>query len=173
LLPLALALVQAERAQADMAADLLERWAFGKPASTAGTPDDSAIQPLQIGQVARLLGVSIDVLRSWDRNGLIDVPRDPDNGYRRYGEQEISRLRVIRMLSRAGYSISAILRMLLQLDQGETTDLRRALDTPRPDEDVYLASDRWLSTLADQEQRAHALIALVEEIIQKQTPGHG
>jgi hypothetical protein len=43
------------------------------------------------------------------------------------------------------------------------------LDTPRPDEDVYLASDRWISTLTDQEQRAHTIIALLEEIIQKQT----
>ncbi|MGZ3680510.1 MAG: MerR family DNA-binding transcriptional regulator [Ktedonobacterales bacterium] len=38
-----LALVQAERAQADVAADLLERWAFGAPA-------DATIQPLRIGQ---------------------------------------------------------------------------------------------------------------------------
>ena len=157
-----LALVQSERAQADLAAGLLERWAFGAPA-------DAAIQLLQIGQVAHLLGVTIDILRNWDRNGLIDVPRDPSNGYRRYGAQEISRLRVIRMLSRAGYSLSAILRMLIQLDRGEKTDLRRALDTPRPDEDVYMASDRWISTLTDQEQRAHTIIALVEEIIQKQT----
>lgn len=160
-----LALVQAERAQADIAADLLERWAFG-------AHEEPAIQPLQIGQAARVLSVTIDILRNWDRNGLIDVPRDPANGYRCYGAREISRLRVIRMLSRAGYSLSAILRMLLQLDQGETTDLRRALDTPRPDEDVYLASDRWLSTLADQEQRAHTIIALLEEIIQKQPSGN-
>ena len=61
--------------------------------------------------------------------------------------------------------------MLIQLDRGETTDLRRALDTPRPDEDVYTASDRWLSTLADQEQRAHTIIALVEEMIGKQASG--
>ncbi|MEO8956338.1 MAG: MerR family transcriptional regulator [Ktedonobacteraceae bacterium] len=141
-----LALVRAERTQADLAAALLERWAFGAPA-------EATIQPLQIGQVAQLLGISIDILRNWDRNGLIDVPRDPANGYRCYGAQEISRLRVIRMLSRSGYSLSAILRMLIQLDQGEKTDLRHALDTPRPDEDVYLASDRWLSTLTDQEQR--------------------
>jgi DNA-binding transcriptional MerR regulator len=96
------------------------------------------MQPLQIGQVAQLLGVTIDMLRNWDRNGLIDVPRDPTNGYRRYGAPEISRLRIIRMLSRAGYGISAILRMLVQLDQGETTDLRRALDTPGPNEDAHL-----------------------------------
>jgi hypothetical protein len=76
------------------------------------------------------------------------------------------------MLSRAGYSLSAILRMLVQLDRGEKTDLRRALDTPRPDEDVYLASDRWLSTLTEQEQHAHTIIALLEEIIQKQPPAN-
>lgn len=157
-----LALVQAERRQAEIAADLLERWASGEHT-------EETIQPLLIGQVARLLGVSIDVLHNWDRNGLIDVPRDPANGYRRYGAQEISRLRIIRMLSRSGYSMSAILRMLIQLDQGDRTNLRHALDTPRPDEDVYLASDRWLSTLANQEQRAHTIIALIEEFLQRQT----
>jgi hypothetical protein len=60
---------------------------------------------------------------------------------------------------------------LVQLDRGETTDLRRALDTPRPDEDAFTASDRWLSTLAEQEKRAHTIIALVEEMIQKQATG--
>jgi DNA-binding transcriptional MerR regulator len=156
-----LALVQSERAQADVAANLLERWA-------RGTPADATAQFLSIGQAARLLGVSIDILRNWDRNGLITVPRNPSNGYRRYGAVEISRLRVIRMLSRAGYSLSAILRMLIQLDRGETSDLRQALDTPRPDEDAFLASDRWISTLVDQEQRAHRIIALIEEMIYKQ-----
>lgn len=160
-----LTLVRAERAQADVAAMLLERWALGVPV-------DATAQTLQIGQVASLLGVSIDILRNWDRNGLIDVPRDPANGYRRYRAQEISRLRVIRMLSRAGYSLSAILRMLIQLDRGEKSNLRQALDTPRFDEDVYLASDRWLSTLANQEQYAHTIIALIEEMLQKQTPGN-
>jgi hypothetical protein len=62
--------------------------------------------------------------------------------------------------------------MLLQLDRGEAADLRRALDTPRPDEDVYQASDRWISTLAEQERRAQTIIALVEEIIRKQAAGN-
>lgn len=157
-----LALVQAERAQAESAAMLLERWA-------SGTAADATEQPLQIGQVARLLGVSVDMLRNWERNGLITVPRNANNRYRSYGPAEISRLRVIRMLSRAGYSQMAVLRMLLQLDRGNTTNLRHSLDTPAPDEDVYMASDRWLSTLADQEQVALRLIALVEEIIQHRT----
>lgn len=78
-----LALVQSERAQADAAATLLERWA-------AGGVTNAVVKPLQIGQAAKLLGVTIDVLRNWERNGLLKVPRDPLNGYRRYGPQEIS-----------------------------------------------------------------------------------
>ena len=187
-----LALVQSEQAQANAAATLLERWAGGIPVQTQDiaypveTDDhpsptktkifESPIQtqylaslPLQIGQVARLLGVSVDMLRNWERNGLLKVPRNPHNGYRCYGAPEISRLRVIRMLSRAGYSLMAILRMLLQLDQGSATDLRQALDTPRPDEDVYSASDHWISTLRGQEELAYQAIALIEEVIGKRS----
>jgi DNA-binding transcriptional MerR regulator len=159
-----LALVHAEQAQADLAAALLEQWAFGPP---AGEP----MEPVAIGQAARLLDVTIDVLRNWERNGLIDVPRDPGNGYRRFGAPEISRLRVIRMLSHSGYSIAAILRMLLQLDRGESTDLRHALDTPRPDEDVYTTADRWLTTLAEQARRAQAMLALVTAIVEGEEAG--
>jgi DNA-binding transcriptional MerR regulator len=160
-----LALVQSEQAQADAAATLLERWAGGTPVET----QNFASVPLQIGQVAHLLGVSIDMLRNWERNGLLKVPRDPHNGYRRYGVTEISRLRVIRMLSRSGYSLMAILRMLLQLDQGSTSDLRQALDTPRPDEDVYSAADHWISTLRRQEELAQRAIALIEATLTKRS----
>lgn len=153
-----LALVQSERAQADAAALLLERWAQGASA-------DATHQTLQIGQVARLLRVTIDVLRNWERNGLIKVPRNSANGYRLYGPKEISRLRVIRMLSQAGYSIMAILRMLILLDRGEAVNLRHALNTPRPDEDVYMASDQWITTLTGQEQCAYEAIGMIEEMI--------
>ena len=158
-----LASVQAERAQAEAAAKLLKRWAQGAAA-------DATTKSLQIGEAAQLLGVTIDILRNWERNGLIKTPRDPNNGYRLYGAAEIGRLRVIRMLSRAGYSTMAILRMLLHLDQGKTGDLRQVLDTPRPDEDVYSAADRWLSTLAEQEKRARQMVKQLEKMIQKQTP---
>ncbi|NLF15103.1 MAG: MerR family transcriptional regulator [Anaerolineaceae bacterium] len=155
-----LALVQAEQAQAEAAARLLERWA-------GGTAVDSTARPLTIGQAARLLGVSVDALRNWERNGLAHIPRDPHSGYRLYGAAEIGRLRVIRMLSRAGYSQMAILRMMLHLDASSGADLRQALDTPRPDEDVQTAADRWLSSLEQQEERAASLIAQLEAMIQR------
>jgi DNA-binding transcriptional MerR regulator len=157
-----LALVQGERAQAEAAAGMLERWA-------AGATADATSSPLHIGRAAHLLGVSRDMLRNWERNGLITVPRNPRNCYRLYGAGEIGRLRVIRMLRRAGYSTMAILRMMRQLDKGQREDLREALDRPRDDEmqDVISAADQWLSTLTGLEQRAMELIVQLETMIRK------
>lgn len=147
-----LILVQAERAQAEAAADYLEKWASGQL-------DNERVSSLQIGEAAELLNVSTDMLRNWERNGLIKVPRERGNRYRLYGSIELGRLRVLRLLYRAGYGSMAILRMVRQLDRGERSNLRRALDTPPPDEDILTTADRWLSTLAEQEQRAQDMIA--------------
>ncbi len=155
-----LALVQAERARAEVAARLVQRWADGGALETPGAP-------LRMGAAARLLDLTIETVRSWEREGLLRVPRDPVNSYRCYGAEELARLRVIRMLRMAGYSTMAILRMLLQLDSGEAEDIRAALDTPRPDEDVYSAADRWLTTLAEQEQRAAEIITQLEAMVRK------
>src|SRR5512136_1931064 len=156
-----LVLVQAERAQAEAAAEFLQKWAHG-------VPTDAAATPRLIGQTADLLGLTIDTLRSWERNGLIKPPRT-DKGYRLYGPAEIGRLRVIRMLYRSGYSSMAILRMLLILAQGQADNLRHLLDTPRPDEDIYTAADRWLSTLAEQEQHARQMITQLEAMLHKRS----
>ena len=155
-----LALVQAERDQAEEAAQLLERWARGITAS-------QNIAPLQIKEAAEWLGVSTDVLRNWERNGLIKTPRDRRNKYRLYGTAEIDRLRVLRMLFHAGYSTMAVLRMVRHLDTGQRRNLRQILDTPRPDEEVLSAADLWLSTLTAQEQRAQDLIDQLKQMIRK------
>ena len=153
-----LALVRAELKQADDAANLLEHWAQ----NMAVVPEDDS--PLAIGEVSKLLGVSVDVIRNSERNGLITVPRNSYNNYRLFGKKEIERLRIIRMLSKAGYSHMAILRMFLELDRGNTRDLKKTLDTPRPDEDIFTAADHWLTTLHAQENMARQVIRLIEEI---------
>jgi DNA-binding transcriptional MerR regulator len=155
--------VRSERAQAEAAVEFLEHW-------VQGTTTDMHLAPLPISKVAKWLGVTADMLRNWERNGLLTVPRDPRSGYRLYGPAEIGRVRVIRMLRQAGYSLMAILRMLLYLDQGQTQNLRAMLDTPRPDEDVYSVADRWLSTLESCEKRALAIIVQLEKMIAKQNP---
>lgn len=152
-----LALVRGELAQAEAAAGILQEWAQGdRPARK--------MSPLRIGQVAHLLHVTTDMLRNWERNGLIQVPRDPRNRYRLYWEPEIGRLRVIRLLLQAGYSTMAVLRMVRQMDRGRRDSLREVLNTPEPEEGILYAADRWLSTLAEQEERAEEIIAQLEQM---------
>jgi len=154
-----LAQVRMERIHAEAAVELLERWA-------AGQLLDAPREPVYIRRTAQQLHLSIDTLRRWERNGLIDVPRDPRNRYRVYTSREFGRLRVIRALAQAGYSQMAILRMLLQLDAGNTADLRGVLDRPREDEEIYSVADRWLSTLLELEQRATAMIEQIGRLLE-------
>jgi DNA-binding transcriptional MerR regulator len=151
--------VKAELEQADTAANLLEHWAQNM---TADSDDETR---LAIGEVSKLLGVSLDVIRNSERNGLITVPRNSYNNYRLFGKKEIERLRIIRMLSKAGYSHMAILRMFIELDKGNTRDLKKTLDTPREDEDIFTAADHWLTTLHEQKKLAERVIQLIEEIL--------
>lgn len=153
-----LARVRVERTYAESAVEFLERWA-------AGQLLDTQREQVSIGATARQLGVSVDQLRGWERNGLIAVPRDPANQYRRYGATEFGRLRVIRTLAQAGYSQMAILAMLRQVDAGKTTDLRAALDLPPDEASIYAVADRWLSTLGEVEGRAQAVIRQVGRLI--------
>ncbi|MFZ5911984.1 MAG: MerR family transcriptional regulator [Chloroflexota bacterium] len=153
-----LASVKAELERADDAANLLEDWARRR----TQTGDD---EPLSIREVSKLLDVSHDVIRNWERNGLIRVRRNAYNNYRLFSQRDIERLQIIRMLSHAGYSHMAILRMFLELDAGNTRNLKKVLDTPREDEDIFTAADHWLTTLKAQEKLARQMIRLIGEKI--------
>ncbi|MBN1265299.1 MAG: MerR family DNA-binding transcriptional regulator [Anaerolineales bacterium] len=151
--------VKAELQQADTAANVLETWAQNIQEEPVFP------EPLAISRTAELLGVSRDMIRNWERNGLIKVPRNPDNNYRLFGKIEFERLRIIRMLARAGYSHMAILRMFLEMDRGNTDNLKQVLDTPHSDEDIFIAADHWLTTLHNQQDMALNVIRIIEDRI--------
>jgi hypothetical protein len=71
-------------------------------------------------------------------------------------------------LIRSRYSMMAILRVLSKLDAGEIVELRAALDTPEPGEDILSVTDHWLSTLARVEEDARELVSLIETRIAEQ-----
>lgn len=153
-----LKLVRAERRQAEDVAAILQRWVHGETVPTG----PGCLR--HIGDVAHEIGLSADSLRGWERDGLLRVDRD-DHGYRLYGNADVARLHVIRLLLRAGYSSMAVLRMFLRLDSGEAVDVRNVLDTPRPDEDALTAADRWLTFLGEQEQRAEKLVQMLTRMV--------
>src|SRR5205823_15080204 len=66
------------------------------------------MQPLQIGQVARKTGVSIDAIRFYEKAGLLPQPARSQGGFRLYRQQEISDIEFIRKAQQLGFSLSEI-----------------------------------------------------------------
>jgi DNA-binding transcriptional MerR regulator len=151
-----LAHIRNEREKAEEALGLAQKWINGGSESGGATY-------YKRGDVARLLNVTSDVLRDWERNGLIDIPR-AQNRYRMYGPPEINRLKIIRTLRNANYSMMALVRMFAYVDGGSREDIRHVMDTPPPEEDVVSATDRWISTLIQSERDARDVIAQLESM---------
>ena len=55
---------------------------------------------MQIGELARTLGVSADTLRFYERSRMLPAPPRTESGYRDYGPAEIERIRLMLDLRR-------------------------------------------------------------------------
>lgn len=113
-------------------------------------------------EVSEILGITVDVLRDWERNGLIKVPRTP-SGRTEYGNKEMNRLKIIRTLRNAHYSMMSILRMLNRLDQGDK-NVRKIIDTPGEEEDIVCAADRYITALNLAEKDAQVMLDMLAAI---------
>lgn len=117
-------------------------------------------------QAAKELGLTIDTIRNWEMNGLLAVKRR-QNGYRVYDLNDINRLKIIRSLRCANYSLSAILRMLKKYDSGmDKSDILDILNTPEADEDIFSACDKLVVSLEDAIQNAYEVLSIITEIKQ-------
>lgn len=61
-----------------------------------------------IGQVASCSGVSVDTVRVYERQGLIDIPERRSNGYRHYSLNAIKRINFIKRTQTMGFSLKEI-----------------------------------------------------------------
>lgn len=117
-------------------------------------------------QAAKELGLTIDTIRNWEMNGLLTVKRK-QNGYRVYDSNDINRLKMIRSLRCANYSLSAILRMLKKNDNGmDKNDILDILNTPENDEDIISACDKLIESLEKAIKNAYEVISMLQEIKQ-------
>lgn len=114
-------------------------------------------------EVSKLLSISMDSLRNWELNGLLSIKRR-QNGYRVYSEKDLQRLIIIRSLKCANYSLEAILRLVNELEKNPGADIKRALDTPGPDQDIISVCDKLISSLLAAEKNAWAIASMLEEM---------
>ena len=117
-------------------------------------------------EVSDYLDISMDTLRNWERNGLIQVKRK-QNGYRAYTGEDIERLKMIRTLRLANYSLEAILRMMNALANNPQVDMKQVLNTPQADADIVSVCDRLIVSLKDAEKNAEKMIHILSEMKEK------
>jgi len=114
-------------------------------------------------ETADHLQISIDTLRNWEMNGLLTVKRK-QNGYRVYTDEDIRRLKIIRSLRCANYSLSAILRMMSTLSRNPEADIRQVIDTPKENDDIISVYDKLLTSLHYAEQNAETMLVHLEKM---------
>lgn len=108
---------------------------------------------LTIGKLAFAGGVGVETIRFYQRKGLLGTPAR-DAGIRRYGSEDVRRLRFIRQAQAAGFTLEQI-KELLDLDASD--DRVRARE---------LANDRIAALdakIADLKQARDALKRLARE----------
>jgi MerR family mercuric resistance operon transcriptional regulator len=84
---------------------------------------------LTIGNLAREGGVGVETIRYYQRRGLLQMPRRGD-GIRRYGGEDLKRLRFIRTAQAAGFTLEQVAE-LLALDATEDRAKARTLARER------------------------------------------
>jgi MerR family transcriptional regulator, copper efflux regulator len=67
---------------------------------------------MTIGRVAGAAGVSIDTIRFYERQGLIEKPRRNFSGYRNYSDAVLDRLRFIGDAKRLGFTLKEVRELL-------------------------------------------------------------
>ena len=117
--------------------------------------------PLTIGAVAKRVGVAIDTIRYYEREGLLPEPERRASGYRSYREGTIAQLRFIRRAKDLGFTLEEI-RELLAL----SADRQRG---------VKAVKRRAEKRLAAIEQRIIELQRVRDGLAQlvESCPGHG
>src|SRR3546814_13199213 len=84
---------------------------------------------LTIGKLAQAGDVGVETVRFYQRRGLLDTPTR-DHGVRRYGSEDVRRLRFIRQAQASGFTLEQI-RELLELDAGADRARARTLAETR------------------------------------------
>lgn len=122
---------------------------------------------LNRSEAAKALGITIDTLRNWEMNGLLTVRRK-ENGYRVYDSSDMRKLRIIRSLRCANYSLASILKMLTAWEAGkEQADILKELNTPVDGETIVSACDKLIASLDEASENAKGVLQILLNMKEK------
>src|SRR5258708_31305074 len=74
---------------------------------------------MQIGTVAKVIGLTADAIRFYERNALLPSPPRSAGGFRQYAEGDVETLKFIRRIQGLGFTLREI-RDLLELQRARS-----------------------------------------------------
>lgn len=64
--------------------------------------------PMTIGQLAKIIGVSVETIRFYHRQELLALPRKPESGFRTYTNEHVQKLKFIINAKALGFTLNEI-----------------------------------------------------------------
>jgi MerR family copper efflux transcriptional regulator len=108
------------------------------------------VKTLSIGQLATLAGVSVEAVRFYEREGLLEEAARGSSGYRAFPASAVGRLLFVQRAQQLGFTLREVRRLLAAW-----------LEHDAPHEEVCVAVD---DKVAELEKRAHELLQKAEAL---------
>jgi DNA-binding transcriptional MerR regulator len=116
--------------------------------------DEHLTEPLTVGRLAELAGVTVRTLHHYDEVGLVRPSRRSAAGYRVYTAADVERLRQVLIYRRLGFGLREVAEMVLD---------------PSADTVAHLRRQREL--LIAQRERTDALVAAIDKELEARAMG--
>jgi len=71
------------------------------------------LQPLHIGDVARQTGLTVDAIRFYEKERLLQQTPRTSGGFRLFSAQDVERVQFIRQVQELGFSLSEVKELLV------------------------------------------------------------
>lgn len=146
--------VQSETVRAAEALVILDNWFEQK------TGDRNQVVFTGRRSAAAGIGVSLDALRTWERNGLFSIARN-EHGQLVFSQWDIEKIQVIRLLRNCGYSISSLLRVFAD-EENLKEKPSLLLSLPDNNADFFYVTDLFLEYLDQHIRRAELILTLIQ-----------
>ncbi|MGJ7505498.1 MULTISPECIES: MerR family transcriptional regulator [unclassified Variovorax] len=107
------------------------------------------VDSLSIGAFAEVSGVGVETVRFYQRKGLLPEPQRLQGRIRRYGENDLGRMRFIRYAQRLGFSLDEIAGLLRLDDKTDCAQARELAERKLVDVRAELAELRQLESILE------------------------
>lgn len=105
-----------------------------------------------IGGLAKQAGVNVETVRFYQRRGLLEEPKKPLGGIRRYAQVHVRRIRFVREAQELGFSLDEVAELL-------------ALDDGRNCRDAERIGSRKLATVRERLRRLKRVEKVLEALV--------